>query len=141
MSEVFETVSLEETLDLGRKLAGRFAPGDVVALSGSLGAGKTSLVKGIALGLGIAEPVTSPTFTLIQEYEGRMPLYHVDLYRITDPDQLDDLGIEEYLDGNGVTVIEWPEKAGRLFPPRTLAVGITVLDGGRRRFEMEGKNR
>ena len=141
MSRVYETGSLEETLALGRKLAERFSPGDVVALSGALGAGKTSLVKGIALGLGVAEPVTSPTFTLIQEYDGRIPLYHIDLYRITDPDQLDDLGIEEYLEGDGVTVIEWPEKAGGLFSPRTLAVGVIVLDGGRRRFTVEGMDR
>jgi len=141
MSRVYETGSLEETLALGRKLAERFSPGDVVALSGALGAGKTSLVKGIALGLGVAEPVTSPTFTLIQEYDGRIPLYHIDLYRITDPDQLDDLGIEEYLEGDGVTVIEWPEKAGGLFSSRALAVGVIVLDGGRRRFTVEGMDR
>jgi tRNA threonylcarbamoyladenosine biosynthesis protein TsaE len=137
----YETDSPEATLDLGRKLAASLKGGEVIALSGALGAGKTCLVKGIALGLGIEEPVTSPTFTIIQEYEGRIPLYHVDLYRITDSAQLEDLGIEEYLYGKGVTVIEWAEKAAPLLPAYALAVGISVLPRGRRRFMVEGKDR
>jgi tRNA threonylcarbamoyladenosine biosynthesis protein TsaE len=141
MNANYVTASIEETLELGRKMSLELKPGDVIALSGVLGAGKTCLVKGIALGLGIGEPVTSPTFTIIQEYDGRIPLYHIDLYRITDPAELDDLGIEEYLHGDGVTVIEWPEKAASLLPHYTLAVGISVLDGGRRQFTMEGKDR
>ena len=135
------TASAEETLALGRELAAALRPGDVIALSGMLGAGKTTLVKGVAAGLGVTEPVTSPTFTLIQEYEGRLPLYHIDLYRIKAEDELQELGLEEYLYGRGVTLIEWPEKAAAYLPPHTLAVAVTVQEGGRREFVMEGKDR
>ncbi len=135
------TASAEETLALGRELAADLQPGAVITLSGVLGAGKTTLVKGVAAGLGVTEPVTSPTFTLVQEYEGRLPLYHVDLYRIKEEEELDDLGLEEYLYGRGVTLMEWPEKAAAYLPPHTLAVAITVRDRGRMEFVMEGKDR
>ena len=124
----------EETTTAGKNLAARLKKGSVLALSGALGAGKTTFVKGIALGLGIAEPVTSPTFAIIQEYEGRLPLYHVDLYRIKDSSELDDLGLEEYIYGDGVTVIEWPEKAADLLPEETIAVAIEVAADDFRRI-------
>jgi len=136
-----ETATAEETLALGRELAAALRPGDVIALSGMLGAGKTTLVKGIAQGLDVTEPVTSPTFTLIQEYEGRLPLYHVDLYRIKEAEELEDLGLEEYFYARGVTLIEWPAKAAAFLPHYTLAVGSTVKDGGRREFMIEGTDR
>ncbi len=141
MTRRLSSLTADETLAIGRRLSENLKPGDVVTLSGQLGAGKTTLVKGIASGLGVEEPVTSPTFTLIQEYEGRIPLYHVDLYRITEAEQLEDLGLEEYFYGNGVTLIEWPEKAVSFLPPYAWAVGITVHDKGRREFVIEGIDR
>jgi tRNA threonylcarbamoyladenosine biosynthesis protein TsaE len=135
------SLTAEETLEIGRRLAEDLRPGDVVALSGELGAGKTTLVKGIALGLGVREPVTSPTFTLIQEYEGRLPVYHVDLYRIREAESLEDLGLEEYFYGTGVTLVEWPEKAASFLPPSALTVNISVQAGGRRQFVIGGRER
>src|SRR5947207_9211067 len=109
--------SAAETMDIGRQLAATLKPGDVLALTGDLGAGKTCLVKGIALGLGIAQDVTSPTFTIIHEYRGgRLPLYHVDLYRLDSARQTVAIGIEDYLHPDGVTVIEWAEKIEPLLP-------------------------
>src|SRR5258707_12703275 len=100
-----------ETMEFGRQLATTLRPGDVIALTGDLGAGKTCLVKGIAAGLGITQDVTSPTFTLIHEYRGgRLPLAHVDLYRLNDELEAINIGIEDYLNGAGLTVIEWAER-------------------------------
>lgn len=111
----------------GRQLAASLKPGDVVALSGELGAGKTCLVKGIALGLGVPQQVTSPTFTLVHEYRGgTLPLYHVDLYRLDSVAQALAIGIEDYFDGPGVTVIEWAEKIEPLLPERTMRVRIDI---------------
>src|SRR5882724_3401395 len=98
ISPSVETRSPEETIEFGRRLAAELRPGDVVALTGELGAGKTCLVKGVALGLGIAQDVTSPTFTIIHDYRGgKLPLYHVDLYRLDSTEQAVAIGIEEYL--------------------------------------------
>ena len=110
------THSESETAAAGHNLATRIQPGDVVLLTGDLGAGKTAFVRGLAEGLGIdASDVTSPTFTLIQEYSGgRMPLYHVDLYRLK-PIEVDDLGLEELTSEGGVTAIEWPDRLPRPF--------------------------
>ena len=110
------THSENETAAAGHNLATRIQPGDVVLLTGDLGAGKTAFVRGLAEGLGIdASDVTSPTFTLIQEYSGgRMPLYHVDLYRLK-PIEVDDLGLEELTSEGGVTAIEWPDRLPRPF--------------------------
>lgn len=105
--------SEEETRALGERLAALLRPGDIVLISGELGAGKTRLVQGIARGLGVASAVTSPTFSLVKEYAGRMPLYHMDLYRLAAPD-LAALGLEEYFLGEGVTCVEWGERADGL---------------------------
>jgi tRNA threonylcarbamoyladenosine biosynthesis protein TsaE len=141
MTRRLESRSAEETIAIGRTLAASLKPGDVVALSGALGAGKTTLVKGVAEGLGVGEPVTSPTFTLIQEYDGRLPLCHVDLYRIKGSEEIEDLGLEEYFYGAGVTLIEWPEKAAASLPRRAYAVGITVRDRALREIVIEGGDR
>src|SRR5438093_998187 len=107
--------SAAETMDFGRQLAASLRPRDVVALTGDLGAGKTCLVKGVAAGLGVTQVVTSPTFTLIHEYrDGRLPVYHVDLYRLDSVRQAQAIGLEEYLAGDGVTIIEWAEKITEL---------------------------
>src|SRR2546426_299707 len=115
ISQSVETHSATETIAFGRTLAEELRAGDVVALSGELGSGKTCLVKGIASGLGITQDVTSPTFTIIHEYRsGRLPLYHVDLYRLDSLPQALAAGIEDYLGRDGITVIEWAERIGSL---------------------------
>ena len=131
-----ETHSSDETVHLGEAI-GRGADGGLVlALTGELGSGKTKLTQGIAKGLGVPEDlqVTSPTFTLINEYPGRFFLYHFDLYRISGPDDLIDLGYEEYFYGDGVVVIEWAERARDLLPLGRVDVGISILGDDLRRF-------
>lgn len=105
LERIFHSDSEELTKDIATKLAEQLEPGDVVTLSGNLGAGKTTFTKGIATGLGVKRAVTSPTFTIIKEYKGRLPLYHIDAYRLEGSEE--DIGFEEYIDGDGVTVIEW----------------------------------
>lgn len=120
----YTTNSTQETEALGTALANLLQPGDIIAFSGDLGAGKTALTRGIAQGLHITAPVTSPTFTIVQEYEGgRLPLFHFDLYRLSGEDDLFDLGFEEYFHRSGVCVLEWSEIAGdSLESPITLAL-------------------
>ena len=115
---IVTTFSPQETEAIGRAMGSRLVAGDVVALIGEIGSGKTCFTKGVAAGLGIdkAVPIVSPTFTLINEYPGILPLYHFDLYRIDDKVQILDLGCEEYWGGGGVAVIEWGEKAADLLP-------------------------
>lgn len=108
----------QETFELGRKFAGELRRGDVLALAGDLGAGKTQFAKGIAAGLGVEAEVTSPTFTLIHEYPGgRLPLYHIDLYRLELEEEALKIGIDDYLAGDGVTIVEWADKFSGLMPP------------------------
>lgn len=131
-----ETDGPDATLDLGRRLAAHLQPGDVVALHGDLGAGKTHLAKGLAAGLG-ADPdtVTSPTFTIVQEYATDPPLLHLDLYRIESPRELDGLGLDELLGGDAVALVEWPDRAAGRLPPGTVHLRLTHLGGDRRRVE------
>lgn len=119
-----ETKSPEETWELAAELAGELGAGTVIALHGDLGAGKTCFVQGLAAALGIDEPITSPTYTLIGEYEGRLPLHHIDLYRLSGPVDALGLGLEEYFDANGITAIEWAERAEGLLPPDLLHIRI-----------------
>jgi tRNA threonylcarbamoyladenosine biosynthesis protein TsaE len=128
----------EATRGLGARLGRQAQPGDVVALYGELGAGKTCFVQGLAAGLGVQERVASPTFILIAEYAGRLPLYHVDLYRIERPAEIAALGLEELIDGAGVTVIEWAEKAEDWLPARTVRVRIEGAGDEPRVIELEG---
>ena len=129
--------SAEETIAFGRQLAGSLRAGDVLALTGDLGAGKTCLVKGLATGLGITHAVTSPTFTLIHEYRGgRLPLAHIDLYRLATAGEAVNIGIEEYLSGAGVTVIEWAERIESLLPAQTKRIRLTALDETTRQIEI-----
>ncbi len=125
---IVETHSPEETWALAAELAAELGPGTVMALHGELGAGKTCFVQGLAAALGIDEPITSPTYTLIGEYEGRLPLHHIDLYRLSGPEEALGLGIEEYFDLDGITAIEWAERAEGLLPPDLLHIQITVDD-------------
>ena len=136
-SQRLETRSVDETIDFGARLAAGLQHGDVLALSGALGAGKTALVKGIARGLGITRDVTSPTFTLVHEYGGgRLPLFHIDLYRLDSVGQALAIGIEEYLNGSGVTVIEWAEKVETLLPERARRIRVESLGENVRRIEV-----
>jgi tRNA threonylcarbamoyladenosine biosynthesis protein TsaE len=130
------TASETETAAVGRDLAQSLRPGDTVLLHGELGAGKTAFVRGLAEGLGVPPgDVSSPTFTLIQEYRGgRLPLFHVDLYRLDDPREIDDLGLEEIAAG-GVVAIEWAEKL-RQPPAEAIAVRITHGDGDSRTIQI-----
>ena len=116
-----------QTQRLGARLGELLDAGSVVLLEGGLGAGKTVLAQGIAQGLGIDDPVTSPTFTLIHEYAGRLPLYHVDLYRLAGDADAAAIGLEEYVYGDGVTVIEWPDRAGTLLPTDHLSVALRPI--------------
>lgn len=104
------SASLEETHRLGTLLGTLARAGDVILLDGDLGAGKTAFTQGVGLGLGIGATINSPTFTILKEYQGRLPLYHFDLYRIDDPDEIASLGFDEYFDGEGVCVVEWAER-------------------------------
>ncbi len=122
--------SAMETRDAGRNLGETLSPGDVIALTGALGAGKTVFVQGVADSLGVDEAVTSPTFTIISEYEGRMPLYHMDLYRLGSSEEFLWLGVEEMLDGRGISMIEWSERAEEELPGRTIHVNINIRDDG-----------
>ena len=119
------THSEKETFELGKKIANAVNPGTVILFYGDLGAGKTVMTKGIAAGLGITEMITSPTFTIMQEYEGgRMPLYHLDVYRIEDPDEMEEVGLNEYIYGNGLTVIEWAEQIEDILPEDAIKITI-----------------
>jgi len=111
-----ETFSPEETIALGSRLAEHLAEGSVVALYGPLGSGKTCLIKGICQGLGVTQEVTSPTFTLMNIYEGRLPVFHFDFFRIERVEEIAELGVEEFFFDEGVSVIEWAEKAAPFLP-------------------------
>jgi len=125
--------SPEETFRAGRDEAARVRPGDVLALMGDLGAGKTQWVKGLAAGLGSDAAVTSPTFTLIHEYAGgRLPLYHMDCYRFEGPEELLAIGMDDYLDGSGVLVIEWADKFPELMPATARWVRFKIGEGDER---------
>ena len=121
---VVETNSPEETWALAAELANELAPGTVMALHGDLGAGKTCFIQGFAVALGIDEPITSPTYTLIGEYEGRLPLYHMDLYRLSGPEEALGLGLEEYFDPNSITAVEWAERGEGVLPEGMLHIQI-----------------
>ena len=119
--------SPEETAAIGARLAERLGPGDIVALTGELGAGKTCFTQGLARGLGVKGRVVSPTFVLVNEYRGRLPVHHVDAYRTESLTELLDLGLEELFSGDGVTIVEWADKLLPLLPPHTIHVHIEGL--------------
>lgn len=117
MQAIYETYSWEETRELGRKIGAKAQPGEVYTLTGELGVGKTVFTQGIAAGLSIEEPVNSPTFTIVQIYEGgRMPLYHFDVYRIGDVEEMEEVGYEDYFYGEGLTMIEWADLIREILP-------------------------
>lgn len=126
-----------ETIALGRNIGARLHSGDIIALQGTLGAGKTTITKGIAQALGVQETITSPTFCLISEYEGTMPLYHMDVYRLEGSDDFVNLGVEDMLYGRGVTLIEWSEKIMDELPQKTIVLRLTPNDDGSRTVTLE----
>lgn len=135
---VHSTSSAAETIELGRALSQRLKPGDVVAFYGDLGAGKTTMIKGICAGLGVTDVVKSPSFVIITEYRARVPVYHIDLYRLDGSiHPLEGLGLESYLAGDGVCLVEWAERGEALLPPEVVRVRMTVTAAGRT-IEIDG---
>jgi tRNA threonylcarbamoyladenosine biosynthesis protein TsaE len=134
-----KTNSPQQTKELGRLLGELAKPGDVFCLYGDLGSGKTHLSQGIAEGLGVKEHVTSPTFTLINEYEGKYPLYHMDVYRLGGPEDMEDLGYEEYFYGDGVTLVEWADIVVDVLPGERLDIQFENLGESDRLLRLKGK--
>lgn len=132
---VLNTNTPQETLDFAQKLAGRMQAKDVITLEGDLGAGKTTFTKGLAHGLGITKTVNSPTFTIIKEYKGRLPLYHMDVYRVED--SFEDLGFDEYFEGEGVTVVEWAHLIEDQLPEERLVIKLYREGESSRKFVIE----
>jgi len=137
MKKTIISNSSDETFALGSALGEKIGRKSVVALYGDLGAGKTVFAKGIAAGLGITGDITSPTFSLMEVYEGNITLYHFDLYRIEDPNEFANLSFEEYWEGDGVSVIEWPEIAKEILPSKKINVRIEYIDENRRTITIE----
>ena len=133
----FTTSSAEETIELGKKIGKLLKKGDIIAMQGTLAAGKTTITKGIAQALGITETITSPTFCLISEYEGTMPLYHMDVYRLDGTEDFINLGTDDMLYGDGVSIIEWSEKIMDELPSNTIVLKITPQDDGTRLIEID----
>lgn len=125
------STSADDTRAIGRALGGVVRPNDVIALTGDLGAGKTTLVQGLAPALGVEEPVTSPTFVLVREYAGRLPVYHVDVYRLERIQDVLDLGFDEMLESGGVTLIEWGDAVSAVLPGEHVRVELRAADGER----------
>jgi tRNA threonylcarbamoyladenosine biosynthesis protein TsaE len=122
---IYETFSPEQTGQIGEELARASVPGQVFCLYGDLGVGKTVFTQGFARGLDITEPISSPTFTIIQTYEeGRMPFYHFDVYRIGDPEEMDEIGLDDYVYGEGVCLIEWANLIREMLPSKVTAIRI-----------------
>ena len=130
--------SAQDMEDLGREIGEKCQAGSVISLRGSLGAGKTVFAKGVARSLGIEEAIVSPTFTLVQEYDGRLPMYHMDLYRITNEDDFQMIGGEDMLYSDGVCLIEWSEVIDSLLPKNTLFVTIIVNEDQSRSVTLRG---
>ncbi len=132
--------SPEQTWRIGEMLGARLKAGDTVCLYGDLGAGKTSFSYGVALGLQVKEQyITSPTFTFVNEYQGRAPFYHIDLYRLKSPEELENIGFEEYIESDGVTVIEWAERAEGELPEERLSVYLNFVNENSREIGFLGE--
>ncbi|GAB3047013.1 tRNA (adenosine(37)-N6)-threonylcarbamoyltransferase complex ATPase subunit type 1 TsaE [Virgibacillus ainsalahensis] len=131
------TQTAQETKLLAERLAVMLKPGDVITLEGDLGAGKTTFTKGIANGLGVKRNVSSPTFTIVKEYEGELPFYHMDVYRLENSDE--DIGFEEYFNGEGISVVEWAQYIEEFLPNERLAIKISYVDENSRTLEFNPK--
>ena len=136
----FHTKTEQETIALGEKIGRLLKKGDIIAMQGTLAAGKTTITKGIARALEITDTITSPTFCLISEYYGRMPLYHFDVYRLEGTEEFINLGADDMLYGDGVSIIEWSEKIMDELPSRTIILRLTPQEDGSRIIEIENWN-
>lgn len=135
--KIIESHSETDTIEAGLRFAEELGPGDVVCLHGDLGAGKTHFIKGIAMGFGIPkDSVNSPTFALIHEYPGSLPLYHFDAYRLESEQEARNIGTEEYFYADGISLVEWPEKLGTLIPENAIHITIKKIGDGLRRIEI-----
>ncbi len=135
---MIETHSAAETRALGEQLAKELKAGDVVLLEGELGAGKSELARGVAKGLGVTETVTSPSFTILNVYEsGRVPLYHFDWYRLEDAEELYEMGLDEYLGGDGIALVEWPERCPEAAPEHCMKIRIEQAGENLRQFRIQ----
>ncbi len=132
--------SAGDTQRLGRLLGEQAWPGEVVLLVGELGAGKTCLAQGVAQGLGITEPVLSPSFVILRQYTGRLPLYHIDLYRIERLEEVADLGLDDYLYGDGLSLVEWAERGVGLLPPQHLLIELEFMSETQRRLRLHPRD-
>lgn len=134
------TCNADETFALGVKVGKKLQAGDILALSGELGSGKTCFTGGVGRGLGVSEnyQITSPTFTLINEYPARHKLYHFDVYRLSDDSDLDDLGYEEFISGKGVVIIEWAEKIASFIPEKAFFINFEYVDENKRKITIKG---
>ncbi|AKN32791.1 ATP-binding protein [Clostridium carboxidivorans P7] len=119
--------NVESTINLGNKLGNMLKPGDIICLNGEMGTGKTHFTKGIAKALGITDPITSPTFTIVNEYEGRLKLYHFDVYRVNDPDEIEAIGFDEYIFSDAVSIVEWSNYIEELIPTEHISVKIEKI--------------
>ena len=136
----FNTKSPKDTIDVGKKIGKLLKEGDVVALIGDLGAGKTVISKGLCSGLGVEEDyITSPTYTIINQYDGKIPVYHIDLYRLKNSSELYNLGWDEYIYGHGTCIIEWADKAGEMLPEEYLTINIEVTGKNNRKITLQAK--
>lgn len=137
-----ESGDVEETIEIGRRIGDALAPGDVVALVGELGAGKTHLAKGLAWGLGVTDDriVTSPTFVLVNEYKGRCVVFHLDAYRLFDADELEGIGFEEMCDHGGVVVVEWADRVASAMGPEALWIEMASTGETRRRLRLTARS-
>ena len=134
----FQTNSAEETIELGKKIGSFLKGGEIFAMQGTLAAGKTTITKGIAQALNVKDEITSPTFCLISEYEGKIPLYHMDVYRLNDGEDFINLGAEDLIYGKGVSIIEWSEKIMEELPKSTIILKIEPIEGTtQRKIEIE----
>lgn len=133
---VLETNNEIQTGDAGAALAEKLAPGDVIALYGDLGAGKTAFVRGLARGMGLPARVSSPTFTIVNEYPGDIPLFHFDMYRLGSADELFEIGWEDYLERGGICAVEWSENVQGAFPPGHIIVSISKTGDNSRKIEI-----
>ena len=140
---VFQTKSSAETIRIGKSIGSRLLPGDVVALVGELGTGKTQFTKGMATGIGVGKPtyISSPSFTLINEYPGRIPFYHIDLFRLEWEKEAEELGLEDYFQGKGITAIEWADKIPSFLPKEMLSIHIAYTGEKTRSIEILGKGK
>lgn len=130
---IYQSYSYEDTQKIAAQIADTLKGGEFIAMYGDLGAGKTAFVQGLAKALGVKNHITSPTFTIVNEYEGRLPLYHFDVYRISDPDEMYEIGYEEYIEGDGVCIVEWAELIEDIFPDRYSK--ITILKDEEKGFD------